>query len=569
MKSIAAQLAFLLGTRSTRRNVYYLLRLLALVLVIVLVFSVSFHYLMEFEGRGSEYSWYTGVYWTLTVMSTLGFGDITFHSDLGRIFSTIVLLTGLTLLLVMFPFTFIRFFYAPWLEAQAALRAPRKLPDDASGHVILTHHDAVAETLINKLDRYHVPYVLLAPNMEEALRLHDEGYSVLVGAADSPETYMKTRVHQATLVAVTGNDTVNTNVAFTVREICEHVPVVAVADRAASVDILELAGSTHVLHLGEMLGQALGRRADGNDAAAHIIGRFDDLFIAETTVGETPLKDKLIRETGLREQFGLTIAGLWERGHLEPPRPETRLSANTVLILAGSEAQIQHFNEHFTQYRSRVLEGPAVIIGGGRVGHAVSDQLDRRGIPWCVIEREADNCPADDPRFLVGDAAEFTVLQEAGIEKAPTVIITTHDDDTNIYLAIYCRRLRPDIQIVCRATHERNVATLHRAGADFVMSYASLGANTIFNHLSRSGVLMVAEGLNLFRVDTPPSLVGQDIASSAIRARTGCSIVATRKEGEMLVNPSPDTRLTADSELILIGTVEGENEFVHCFAEKK
>ena len=46
-------------------------------------------------------------------MSTLGFGDITFHSDLGRLFSLIVLLSGVVLLLIMLPFAFIRYFYAP------------------------------------------------------------------------------------------------------------------------------------------------------------------------------------------------------------------------------------------------------------------------------------------------------------------------------------------------------------------------------------------------------------------------------------------------------------------------
>jgi transaldolase / glucose-6-phosphate isomerase len=38
------------------------------------------------EREGREHSWITGVYWTLTVMSTLGFGDITFETDLGRLF---------------------------------------------------------------------------------------------------------------------------------------------------------------------------------------------------------------------------------------------------------------------------------------------------------------------------------------------------------------------------------------------------------------------------------------------------------------------------------------------------
>ena len=58
-------------------------------------------------------------------MSTLGFGDITFHTDLGRIFSIVVLISGMIFLLILLPFTFIEFFYAPWMNAQAATRAPR------------------------------------------------------------------------------------------------------------------------------------------------------------------------------------------------------------------------------------------------------------------------------------------------------------------------------------------------------------------------------------------------------------------------------------------------------------
>jgi hypothetical protein len=64
------------------------------------------------ESEGKEYSWITGFYWTLTVMTTLGFGDITFTTDLGKIFSIVVLLSGVIFLLVLLPFTFIQFFFA-------------------------------------------------------------------------------------------------------------------------------------------------------------------------------------------------------------------------------------------------------------------------------------------------------------------------------------------------------------------------------------------------------------------------------------------------------------------------
>ncbi|HLL45575.1 MAG TPA: potassium channel family protein, partial [Longimicrobiaceae bacterium] len=111
MKFIPAQLAYLLQSRPTRRNLHSLGRFLAFLGVMMLAYSVAFHFLMAAEGQ--QHSWITGLYWTLTVMSTLGFGDITFQSDAGRAFSMLVLVSGVVFLLVVLPFTFIQFFYAP------------------------------------------------------------------------------------------------------------------------------------------------------------------------------------------------------------------------------------------------------------------------------------------------------------------------------------------------------------------------------------------------------------------------------------------------------------------------
>src|SRR5690606_29235424 len=77
----------------------------------VAVFSIGFHAIMAMEGR--EFSWPTSVYWTIVTMSTLGFGDIVFESDVGRLFSVVVLLTGSLLILIILPFTFIQLVYVP------------------------------------------------------------------------------------------------------------------------------------------------------------------------------------------------------------------------------------------------------------------------------------------------------------------------------------------------------------------------------------------------------------------------------------------------------------------------
>ena len=171
----------------------------------------------------------------------------------------------------------------------------------------------------------------------------------------------------------------------------------------------------------------------------------------------------------------------------------------------------------------------------------------------------------DTVHYVVGSAARLEVLQEAGIDASPAIVITTSDDQTNLYLSIYCRRLRPDIQIIARANAERNIGPLHRAGADFVMSYASMGANTIVNLLQRGRTLMVDEGLDVFRTRMPASLAGKSIATSDIRGLTGCTVVALEIDSQSTLNLDPHSPLPADSEIILIGTFEEEKRFYEVF----
>jgi voltage-gated potassium channel len=112
------------------------------------------------------------------------------------------------------------------------------------------------------------------------------------------------------------------------------------------------------------------------------------------------------------------------------------------------------------------------------------------------------------------------------------------------------------------------VSTLHRAGADFVMSYASMGANAVFNLLEQDDVVMVAEGLDVFRCPVPGPLVGRTLRESRIRETTGCSVVAVEVDGHTIVNPDADKPLPDGSraELILIGNTEGERRFLSQFA---
>jgi Trk K+ transport system NAD-binding subunit len=561
VKYSPAILSAVLSGENTKRNLRLLFKFFLLMVAMVTTFSVLFHFLMALEGQ--THSWVTGFYWTLTVMTTLGFGDITFHSDLGRIFSIVVLLSGVVFFLTLLPFTFIKFFYAPWIEAENRSRAPRELPVETKDHVIITGFNPVTAALIEKLKDHQEPYVLIEEDFRRALEYYDAGIRVAVGNIDDPETYRNMRARQAALVVAANTDEVNTNVAFTVRELSEEVPIITTADSPYSEDILEMAGSTKVLQIYDILGRSLSTWTVGGDCRANIISRFDDLIIAEFPALGTPLVGQTLMDSNLRQSFGVTVVGIWDRGKFEIPNASSPINRTSVLVLAGAEENLAAFNDVYSFYHIFQLTGnPVLIVGGGRVGQTIAERFKEREMPYLIIEKNARRVQEDEEHYVVGDAADIRTLQKAWVEKAPAALITTHDDATNIYLTKYLRSLRPDMQILSRANLERNVSTLHRAGADFVMSYASLGANAIYNFLKDEDTLMLAEGLNVFRLKTPQALIGKSLAQSRIRELTNCSVVAMKMDGVMTINPDPQMPIREDAELILIGTYEGERKFL-------
>jgi len=560
MKYLPALLVYFFQDRTTKRNFTLLAKFFVFLAVVIFIYSLFFHIIMLYEGR--NFSWITGFYWTFTVMSTLGFGDITFQTDLGLIFTIVVLLSGIVFLLIMLPFTFVQFFYAPWLEAQKKTRTPRELPEDTSGHIIITNLDPITEKLIQKLGKYNYKYVIIESDVHEALDMHDQGYKVVHGDQDDPATYERLRIHKAAMVVATNDDLMNTNISFTIREITDKIPIITTADNVHSIDILEFPGNTKVFQFMKMLGASLGLRSFGIDMGTNIIGRFDELLIAESPAMHTPLEGKTLAEVRLREKTGVTVVGLWEHGIFEMAEAQTVINPTTVLVMAGTEEQFQRFDKRFAiSCVDYTPDAPVLILGGGRVGCAAAETLRERKIPYTIIEKNKKLTCSDEENQIQGDAADINVLIEAGIKKSRSIIITTHNDAMNIYLTFYCRQLRPDVQVISRATADRNVSKLHRAGADVVLSYATMGANRILNLLQPDDVSVFTEGLNVFSRPVHSSIAGGTLADLCLRKKTGCSVIAIRSNDKLIISPDPQIPLNEKDELILIGSIDAEKHF--------
>jgi len=566
MKTISTHLSYFLKDREVKRNLRILLRYIAILVGVIFVFTVGFHFIMLYV-EGEEHSWITGLYWTLTVMSTLGFGDITFQSDIGRLFSVFVLLSGIVMLLIVLPFAFIRFFYAPWLESQIRNTAPRALPADTEGHVILTKYDTIAPGVIRRLERDEIPYVVLEPDPHTAANLQVDGVRVVAGDVANKETYEAVSADRARFVLANHGDQMNTNITLTVREVAPNVPIAAFISDDDSQDILELSGATQTLPIKRWLGEQLATRVTTQQGEVHPIGQYRTLRFAELPVRHTSLEGKTLREARLRERTGATVVGFWERGTLRPVRPDVPLAPTSVIVVVGADDQLRALNRQVVSDDG--TEGrPVLIIGGGRVGGAAVRVLHKRGVPVHLVEMEQSSCDVLRPYcadVFCGDAAEYDLLKEAGIEDAPSVLLTTNDDSINIHLASYCRRLNPNMRVVSRITHEHNLEAIHRAGADFVLSSTTLGVDAVYSAIRGRRVVVLGEGVDLFTREIPFSLQEKTLAESRVGAETGLNVVAIEHDDTFETDLTGDTRLPGEGHLLLIGSEEQMEAFVHAY----
>jgi voltage-gated potassium channel len=564
MKFLSSQFGFLFSAGETRTNLTALMKYFGFLIVMITGYAILFHLIMG-GVEGQQHSWITGFYWTLVVMTTLGFGDITFTSDIGRLFSMVVLVSGVVFLLVMLPFLFIRLFYAPWLESRVRLRAPREARAGTSGHVIITEYDAVAAGLVEQLNAAAIPYFIVEPDPAKAARFVSDDLSVIAGENDSRATYERLHTPAARLVVANCEDTANTNITLTVREVAPRVHVAAVVEEEDSIDILHLSGATTVLPLKRQLGESLANRVNTGRAEAHVIGSFHNVSVAELPVRDTLLAGVRVRDTRLRELTGLSVVGLWERGRLQPAFPHTEIRADAVAVVAGSASQIHALN---TLIAREDTTTPVLVIGAGKVGQAAARALKQKILVVHALDRDPAALAALAPEIdavYAGDAADRETIERAGVCRAASVLLTTNDDAMNIYLAVYCRKLNPNLRIVSRITHERNVEAIHRAGADFALSYTSLGVHSIMSLVNGNATVMLGEGVRLFEVRVPRSLAGQLLSKTGIGSRTGLSVVAIEEKEMLTTQLTAETVLPEGGTLLMLGNADQRQQFADAF----
>jgi len=212
------------------------------------------------------------------------------------------------------------------------------------------------------------------------------------------------------------------------------------------------------------------------------------------------------------------------------------------------------------------LDGHYIICGMGRVGRSVARELERKPVPFVIIENadaKRERYTSESWLVIAGDATQEQALRQAQIERARGLIAVTTTDATNLYIVLTARGLNPHLKIVARASEEGAEKHLLTAGADSVVSPYSFAGQRIAQSLLRPHVVSFLDtatthlGMDLeigeIEITGNSAFAGKTIESSRIRQERGVIVLAIKRREGMRFNPPPDERIEPNDCLIAMG----------------
>ena len=118
------------------------------------------------------------------------------------------------------------------------------------------------------------------------------------------------------------------------------------------------------------------------------------------------------------------------------------------------------------------LRDHVVLIGYGRVGSVIGDDLRRRGLPYFVIEERPENvnqARANGIEALSGNAVDAALLKAANIAEARSLFVAIPDGFEAGQVVEQAKAIKPSLKVVARAHSDAEVAHLRQMGADSIV----------------------------------------------------------------------------------------------------
>lgn len=247
----------------------------------------------------------------------------------------------------------------------------------------------------------------------------------------------------------------------------------------------------------------------------------------------------------------------------------TSLYTLSVLIETMFEGWLTgEFRRRRMQKKINRLTNHIVLCGYGQVGRAIEQELIGAGEVVVIIDRiEPEHPPSSKLHLmLVGDATDDHIIQKARLDRAKTLIIALHSDIDNLFIGLTARSINPDLFIVARANEAATIPKLQQVGVDRVVNPDQIGGAHMAALVLHPEVVefldvVMQHGqfevrLSETRIADGSAFARRSLQECSIRANTGASVLAVRREESFTTNPSRDFVILPGDVLISLGTPE-------------
>lgn len=193
------------------------------------------------------------------------------------------------------------------------------------------------------------------------------------------------------------------------------------------------------------------------------------------------------------EGMSLVLAGALISIALNPVmfsiiEPLRRWVLGTSPVARKLEERDDPYAELPTSTERKYLERQVVLVGYGRVGQRIADELLQRNIPFIVAEQNRELVETLRERGIPavsGDAAEPSVLIQAHVAAASMLVVATPDPIDVRKMVATARALNPEIDVVLRTHSEVESELLRREKLGTVFLGEEELAHSMAGHVLR------------------------------------------------------------------------------------
>jgi K+:H+ antiporter len=241
------------------------------------------------------------------------------------------------------------------------------------------------------------------------------------------------------------------------------------------------------------------------------------------------------------------------------------------------------------------MRGHVIIVGYGLNGRNLAKVLRRTGVPYLVMELNAEAvraAHAQGERIIYGDATRKEVLHHIRLEHARILVLAISDPMASRHTVWLARQMNPDIHIIVRTRYMAEISDLRELGANEVIPEEFETSIEIFSRvlreygiarqvIQRQVAAIRSEGYQMLRAPSLPVVdvieiaealksastetllveagsiaIGKTIGELSLRKKTGVTIIAITRDGRTEINPGPETTIQAEDVLVLLGGAE-------------